>query len=106
MVDLRSGDRSEDFDYKELFSAKVVDAGNHRKHREKIPQLDLSTVSAKQNLSLENKEPDPALEITKGIKEIEKSMLQGATEQSQIAKQAQKKTEQPANQKEHTQIKQ
>lgn len=78
MIDPRSGDRSEDFDYKELFSAKIVDAGNHKKHKDKIPQLDLSSVSIKQNFSVEQKEPDPALEITMGIKEIEKSMLKGS----------------------------
>jgi hypothetical protein len=35
-------------------------------------------VSIKQNFSVEQKEPDPALEITMGIKEIEKSMLKGS----------------------------
>jgi len=55
------------------FSAKVKDGGNHKKHKQKIPTLDLSNVSNKHNASAEQKES--VLEITQGIKEIEKSIL-------------------------------
>ena len=66
---------SDDFMCEMQFSAKVKDDGNHLKHKAKIPALDLSIVSHKHSTSIEYKNPDPVLDITQGIKEIEKSMM-------------------------------